>query len=395
MIVKSKRLRVYIEVLFIILAILWMFHEMGGRFYLPLSEPDEAAWIYSGYYFNLYFLKSDFFHKDWQDYDAYDHPPLVKYIVGGTLFLKGYVFDSLDAKRMWHHIPMNKYLVYYGIMKGQIPENALLLTRSVIFIFAFLSVVLLYIFLRTFYGIVPAIVATSFLITNSIFIRLSTQTIADPVLLFLFTLFLLLSAHYLKSGNNITLFLGFILSSLALLTKLNGLILLFTLGFVLVIRNRFSISNYNKKLLIFGFGTFLMMTVLLNPFCLNSGFYGFVKMFQHRIAHLHFQQETFAPAALLSIGERLKSEIAMIFFRSSLFYDVLKVPLEFMTFLLGIYYMIRKRDLVLLTVLVFFIVPTMAILPLDWERYYYTVIPFVCVIAGASLNVFKELEKRV
>jgi 4-amino-4-deoxy-L-arabinose transferase-like glycosyltransferase len=233
------------------------------------------------------------------------------------------------------------------------------------------------------------------LITNSIFIRLSTQTIADPVLLFLFTLFLLLSAHYLKSGNNITLFLGFILSSLALLTKLNGLILLFTLGFVLVIRNRFSISNYNKKLLIFGFGTFLMMTVLLNPFFLNSGFYGFVKMFQHRIAHLHFQQETFAPAALLSIGERLKSEIAMIFFRSSLFYDVLKVPLEFMTFLLGIYYMIRKRDLVLLTVLVFFIVPTMAILPIDWERYYYTVIPFVCVIAGASLNVFKELEKRV
>ncbi|MBS1114026.1 MAG: hypothetical protein H6Q92_1789, partial [Nitrospirae bacterium] len=315
---KNRRLRVYIQVLFIALAILWMFHEMGGRFYLPLSEPDEAAWIYSGYYFNLYFLKFDLFHKDWQDYDAYDHPPLVKYIVGGTLFLKGYVFDSLDAKRMWQHIPMNQYLAYYGIMKSQVPENALLLTRSVIFIFAFLSVALLYIFLRTFYGILPAIAATSLLITNSTFIRLSTQTIADPVLLFFFTLFLLLSAHYLKSGNNITLFLGFILSSLTLLTKLNGLILLFALGFVLVIKNRFSISNYNGKLLIFGFSTFLLMTVLLNPFFLNSGIHGLVKMFEHRIAHLHFQQETFAPAALLSIGERIKSEIAMIFFRSSL-----------------------------------------------------------------------------
>ena len=392
---KSRRLRVYIQVFFITLAILWMFHEMGGRFYLPLSEPDEAAWIYSGYYFNLYFLKFDLFHKDWQDYDAYDHPPLVKYIVGGTLFLKGYVFDSLDAKRMWQHIPMNQYLAYYGIMKSQVPENALLLTRSVIFIFAFLSVALFYIFLRTFYGILPAIAATSLLITNSTFIRLSTQTIADPVLLFFFTLFLLLSAHYLKSGNNITLFLGFILSSLALLTKLNGLILLFALGFVLVIKNRFSISNYNGKLLIFGFSTFLLMTVLLNPFFLNSGIHGLVKMFEHRIAHLHFQQETFAPAALLSIGERIKSEVAMIFFRSSLFYNVLKIPLELMMFLLGIYYMVRKRDLLLFTVLMFFIITNMAILPIDWERYYYTVIPFVCVISGASLNIFKELEKRV
>ena len=112
---KSKRLRVYLQVLFITLAILWMFNEVGGRFYLPLSEPDEAAWIYSGYYFNLYFLKFDLFHEDWQDYDAYDHLPLVKYIVGGTLFLKGYVFDSLDAKRMWQHIPMDKYLIHYRL----------------------------------------------------------------------------------------------------------------------------------------------------------------------------------------------------------------------------------------------------------------------------------------
>jgi hypothetical protein len=69
------------------------------RINLILYEPDEAAWIYSGYYFNLYFLKFDLFHKDWTDYDAYDYPPLMKYIVGGTLFLKGHVFDSLEAKK--------------------------------------------------------------------------------------------------------------------------------------------------------------------------------------------------------------------------------------------------------------------------------------------------------
>ena len=118
-------------------------------------------------------------------------------------------------------------------------------------------------------------------------------------------------------------------------------------------------------------------------------------MFDHRITYLHLQQLSFPSAALLSIGDRLKSEIVMIFFRSSFFYDLLKVPLELMMFLLGIYYTVRKGDLILLTVLVFFIIPTMSILPINWERYYYTVIPFICVIAGASLNIFKELKKSV
>jgi 4-amino-4-deoxy-L-arabinose transferase-like glycosyltransferase len=392
---KKKRLKIYIEVLFIIFAILWMFNEMGGRFYLPLSEPDEAAWIYSGYYFNLYFLKFDLFHKDWNDYDAIDHPPLVKYIVGGTLFLKGYIYDSIDAKKMWGRIPMDKYLPNYQLLKSKLPDNILSLTRFIIFSFAFLSLVLIYLFVRNFYGILPAIISTSLLITNDIFIRLSTQTIADPVLLFFFALFLLLSAWYLKSGNNTYLFFGFVLSSLAFLTKLNGLILIFILIFIVVIKNKFIISNYNFKFLFFSSLVFVFITVLLNPLFLHSGIQGMFKMFEHRVSHIHFQQETFEPAALHSIGERLKAEIGMIFFRSSMLNKSIKIPFELVMFLIGVYYSIRKRDLILLIILVFFILPTMAILPLNWERYYYTIIPFIYIIAGVSLNFFKEFGKNI
>jgi 4-amino-4-deoxy-L-arabinose transferase-like glycosyltransferase len=372
-----------------------MFNEMGGRFYLPLSEPDEAAWIYSGYYFNLYFLKFDLFHKDWNDYDAIDHPPLVKYIVGGTLFLKGYIFDSLDAKEMWRGIPMDKYLPNYLLLKNKLPDNILPLTRLVIFTFAFLSLVFFYIFVRKFYGILPAMVSTSLLITNLIFIRLSTQTIADPVLLFFFAFSLLVFAFYLKSGNNTCLFFGFVLSSFAFLTKLNGLVLIFVLFFVIFIKNKLVISNYNFKLISLGFITFLLMTVLLNPFFLNAGIQGIVKMVEHRAFHIHLQQETFQPAALLSIRERLEAEIVTIFFRSSMLNKFIKIPFELITFLLGVYYSVRKRDLFLLIILVFFIFPTMSILPLNWERYYYTVIPFIYIVAGVSLNLFKEFGKRI
>lgn len=64
-----------------------------------LIDSDEVAWIFTGYYFNLYFLRFDLFHSDWSDYEAFDHPPLAKYIVGGSLYVKGYTIDSLDPKR--------------------------------------------------------------------------------------------------------------------------------------------------------------------------------------------------------------------------------------------------------------------------------------------------------
>lgn len=389
---KKNHLKIVIKVFFIVCVVLWMLNIIDKRINLPIYEPDEAAWIYSGYYFNLFFLKFDLFHKDWNDYDAIDHPPLVKYIVGGILYLNGYVFDSLDAKKMWRDIPMNKYAPNYGLMISKIPKNVLSLTRLVMFIFAFLSVFLFYIFIRSFYGNLPAIVSTSLLVTNSIFIELSTQTLADPVLLFFFIFFVLLCALYLKSGNNIYIFFGFVLSSLAFLTKLNGLILIFVLFLVLLLKNKFQISNYNFKILSFGFVTFLLIVVLLNPFFLNNGIHGLFKMIEHRVSHIHLQQETFKPGALLSIEERLKAEIITLFFRYSILYKLFKIPFEFIMFLLGIYYSIRKRDLILLIILIFFIFPTLSILPLDWKRYYYAVIPFIYIIAGVSLNIFKELK---
>jgi hypothetical protein len=392
---KKKRLKIYIEVLFIIAAILWIFHEVGGRFYLPLSEPDEAAWIYSGYYFNLYFLKFDLSHADWADYDAYDHPPLVKYIIGGTLFLKGYVFDSLDAKKLWRSIPMDQYLVNYRLMKSKFPDQILPLTRFVIFSFAFLSLVFLYLFTRNSYGILPAIVCTSLLITNEIFIRLSTQTIADPVLLLFFISFVWLCSQYIRSSMDIYIFGGFILSSLAFLTKLNGLILIFALFFALLLKNRFSIRRYQYKILVLGFVSFLFIVVLLNPFFIKSGVQGFVKMVEHRVTHLKLQQETFKLSALPSLGERLKAEIDAIFFKYSKIRQFTGIPLELILFLVGVCYLLLKRDLILFMILIFFVGAPLSVLPINWVRYYYTVIPFVYVISATSLNLFKKSDRTL
>jgi hypothetical protein len=391
---NKKRLRMVLEFVFIVAAILWLINIGSKRIHRPLYEPDEAAWIYSSYYFNLYFLKFGLFHQDWEDYDAYDHPPLVKYIVGATLFLKGHIFNSLAAKKMWFSIPMNQYGVYYPLMVSKVPKGVLPTIRSVILTFAFLSVLLIYIFLRKFYGIIPAIIGSTLLILNLIFIKLSPQITADPVLLFFFICFILTATLYIKSGKSIYLFGGFIFSSLAFLTKLNGLILIFILFFVLIIRNGFSLSKYNFKVIIFGFATFLMITILLNPFFLNYGIKGIFKMIDYRISHIPLQQKVHSAIALTSVGERVRAEISTIFLLSSAFHRIFKIPFEFFLFLLGVYYSIRKKDLILLTILFFFILLPLSVLPLNWSRYYYTVVPFICIIAGTSLNIFGELGKR-
>ena len=87
---KRKYLKFCFEIIFILIVIAGGLKVLENRKYGRIYDADEVAWIFAGYYFNLYFLRFDLFHPDWNDYEAFDHPPLAKYIVGGSLYLRGY-----------------------------------------------------------------------------------------------------------------------------------------------------------------------------------------------------------------------------------------------------------------------------------------------------------------
>jgi hypothetical protein len=135
--------------------------------------------------------------------------------------------------------------------------------------------------------------------------------------------------------------------------------------------------------------------VLLNPFFLKSGVQGFVKMVDHRVTHLKLQQETFKISSLPSLEERLKAEIDVIFFKYSRIRQLTGIPLEIILFLLGVCYLLLKRDLILFAILIFFVGAPLSVLPINWVRYYYTVIPFVYVISATSLNLFKKSDRTL
>jgi hypothetical protein len=390
---KRKYLIFSLELIFILLIIMGGWNLLENKKHGDLIDSDEVAWIFTGYYFNLYFLRFDLFHPDWNNYEAFDHPPLAKYVVGGSLYLKGYTIDSLDPKRFWNNIPINKFPVYFELVKHQIPNPAIVIpfTRSVIFLFALSSLLLIYFFVRLSYGVLPALISASLIMINPIFTNISIWILAEPILLFFFSLFILLCSLYLKSGKNIYIVFTFIMSSLAFLTKLNGILLPFVLIIIFLIKNKFSISKQDYKYLIAGFIAFLLITILLNPVFLNAGIKAIGKMVEVRWSAFHRYQETFKDVALRSIGERVITASKMVFFKYSPFYHNIKVPLELIMFTAGIYYIFRRRDLLLILIFIFLVIIPISILPYNTIKYYYWIFPFTHIIAGLSVNLLKDI----
>lgn len=65
----------------------------------PLEERDEAAWVFSTYYWRLA-AAGDFKNPAWKHADAADHPPVGKYVFGAALGER-HAARSLNAKETW------------------------------------------------------------------------------------------------------------------------------------------------------------------------------------------------------------------------------------------------------------------------------------------------------
>lgn len=393
---QRKSLKLCLEIIFMLFIVMGGFKALESSKNSPYLESDEPGWIFAGYYFNLYFLRFDLFHPDWNDYEALDQPPLAKYIVGGSAYLKGYTADSLYMKRLWNNVPVDKLHIFFDSIKHKIPNPSIVIpfTRSIIFLFALLSLVLIYIFVRTLYGALAAFISTSLIISSPIHNYYSIRILADPILLFFFSLFVLLCALYWKSQKRIYIVLAFIASSFSFLTKLNGILLVPLVIIIVLIKSKFSFSKLDFKSLATGLITFFLISALLNPIFLNKGIMALWEMVEVRSSAFHVFQETYPNHALLSVVDRFEYAIRIIFFRSSMFYPLIKVPVELFLFGIGIYYVLRKGDLFLVSIFIFLFIIPISILPFKMPRYLYWASPFIYVIAGLSSNLFKEIISK-
>ena len=84
----------------------------------------------------------------------------------------------------------------------------------------------------------------------------------------------------------------------------------------------------------------------------------------------------------------------MIFFKYSIFYQLIRVPVELILFGVGIYYAFRRKELLLILIFAFLVVIPISILPFNFPRYFYWIFPFIYIIAGLSSNFFKEMLSK-
>jgi hypothetical protein len=391
--VKRKYFKLLMEVTFIFILIAGGLKVIETKINLPVTDPDEVSWIFTAYYFNLYFLRLELLHPDWEDYEAFDQPPLAKYIIGGVLWANGYTIDSLEPKRLINTVPLVRLHEYFHLVISKVPNPKVVipLLRSTSFIFAFLSLLLIYASLRISYGVLSAVASTALIISNAIFEMISTRILADPILLFLFSFFILLCTLYSKYKKNIFIVSAFIVASLAFCTKLNG-ILLFPMSIIFfLVENKFSFAQQNLKYLFAGIICFMIITITLNPVYLNSGIKAISMMADARFSAFRNYQETFERVALLSVGERFVAATQIIYFSNSKLYQLLNVPVELIMFLIGTYYTFKKRDIILLLTFLFLVIIPISILPFRLPRYCYWIFPFTHMIAGQSICFFKKV----
>jgi len=154
-------------------------------------------------------------------------------------------------------------------------------------------------------------------------------------------------------------------------------------------------SKDDWKSLITGIIAFLIISVLLNPVFLNTGIKAIWKMFEVRWSVFRVYQETWKSVPLFSISERFLIATKMIFFKYSIFYQLVKIPVELILFGAGIYYALRRKELLLILIFVFLVVIPISILPFNIPRYYYWIFPFIYIIAGLSSHLFKEILDKI
>jgi len=376
-----------VEVLVVVLLLVSLVRLYQQRMDLPLYEPDEAAWVFSSYYYHLYFEDADWLSPDWQEFDALDHPPLAKYAVGMAMDLSGEPCKTLAHKRYWHSIPIDGFARSYREMMSRIPAGALPAARHVAFLCALAALVLLYLFARSRLGPWVAGAAVALTIWNPVFREVSCQALSDPVLLAITLGFVWLLARWVEGGGSGWFVAAAGAVALALLTKLSGgaLGLMLLCGVALRWREGKGLASWKAWSVAGAVGLGLLL--LLNPTFLQMGPAALFDMLDHRLAQITHQHRIFPKSALTGVGDRLAAALDILFFKFSPIVALCGIPVELMLFLGGLAVAVKTRSYYLLVILAFLVLLPILTAPLSWERYYFAVWPIVYLFGALALRV--------
>ena len=415
---KNIRTKQAIEIVCLVIAFFLIVWCGIDKSHSLIFDIDEAHKIAETYYYNLYFIKKDLSHPDWnEDFYARTNPPVAKYIMGAYLGSHGQYVHSLSLQQKFE-----EHWKDPGHLRSYISNSMLNNARTLIVVFSALTLLLVYLIGRLSGSLFLGIISCLLLMFNPIFQHYSTLALTDIILLFFMTSMVLVIVYlirviYVEETNNrnyvrcIKLLLIVIIAALVIATasgtKLNGALtaVLFFIamicGFIImtVLHERGKLIIKAAKL------AFIILTVVsfsfiifiaINPYLYDSPVAKMISVL--KVYDDWMLKQAIDPGhPLWSVMQKIS---AIGFFNFELpqgYFIKTNLPLLIFFFfagvakiIIGIFKSISNRQFPLwyLTVILWAIVYGVGIgiwIPLIWDRYFLPLAPFVAVIAATGI----------
>ena len=428
---------------------------------MTISYYDEITWVGRSYFFDFFYNK-DFDNRIWKSIEAYDQPNLTYYVYGAWLYPQyldekrkvpqTYDYTQFLIDRGLYEVDesyLDKYAEYkmnstvrrFDESQDGTPEewvskygpeslktvNLIQDARSINVLLLALSVVVLYYLFLRYKGLMFALLFSVLYGLNILIIDVSLKAHSEAVFLFMFNCAFASMIYYFKQRKLIYLVAFYVLSGLALSTKLNGIILIPTfllidsllLIFFLIdnpsltknAKNKIKTFLRNLSLVVLPFAVF----VIFNPFLHKNTIKNIELMYSWRASVAAGQAKYNLDTKIKDSKELFTKVFDNFYFSNSYHYyngikGVEKLTdlsaynyLLFLMAIVGLIHQLKKsaqRSVFSFTIIISFVVCFMFIaiyLRLNWPRYFAPLSLFILLfqaqgIASCLSYVFKIMR---
>jgi|GEM_PF-5956248 len=182
----DRRWKILIVVVVLVAGAIYTMSMVRGE--RRLVHLDEAAWIFDGYYFEMY-ASGDWDTDAWREFEPYAlHPPAAKYLFGIMLRFIGEPVRSVEPRRIWNEGDLDAFRTPEKFLRqvhSNLSHRQLVSARYMAAAFAALAALMLFILAARLFGAWPALAAFVILVMHPAYRAVAEIGTADSFILFM------------------------------------------------------------------------------------------------------------------------------------------------------------------------------------------------------------------
>jgi hypothetical protein len=367
-----------------------------------LIDQDEAACIFSGYYWELY-RTGKWNDPIWHEFMEYaEHPPGGGYLYGLMLNMIGKPVKTIEPRRYWFQNSLdptyfpNKF--HLGLQE-RYSEEQVVVGRYVSAVIALLTALIVMLMLFRLSGFFEGVAGFILLMIHPAFVYVGTIATFDIFVIFLSVITIFLTMEVQRNGAQSTgriAIIGLCTSvtlGISLLTKISAYALLPAMFICVAVLSRSGRHFLRGICALFCIAMLAcVISYVLDPASHGDPIGTLIERTVWRIDRIEIQQITSPAYALQTYIDRLKYALYELFFSGT------GTLIGFILFVSGILSVIalgkrgRERFLIV-SLALYFMVINFALLPLAWIRYISAYIPFIILVEGLGAGLILSLLK--